>query len=278
MTGYELSKDWFDWAFENPDLNSPTTTALYMWVIEKWNRMSQKPKFGFPASEAMEAIGVKSYNTYKKSLSQLVELGAIVMVQESKNQYTANIIAVLKFNKAHTKALSKHLLKQSEGTSESSSSIDKPRTSNLEPKNNTGGQAPIEPFVKPTELEIETYVLTQNPNGNLVGAKAFATAFWSHYENNGWKVGKNKMKNWKLAIVQWKDTLNKHLFPAGQAPVPAEQRKATPDLPNHMRGIEYSRSGIPNRTFKGNYNEYMDAVGCTPDEVFTIVREYVIQY
>jgi len=135
MTGYELSKDWFDWAFENPDLNSPTTTALYMWVIEKWNRMSQKPKFGFPASEAMEAIGVKSYNTYKKSLSQLVELGAIVMVQESKNQYTANIIAVSKFNKAHTKALSKHLLKQSESTSESSSSIDKPRTSNLEPKN-----------------------------------------------------------------------------------------------------------------------------------------------
>lgn len=45
-----------------------------------------------------------------------------------------------------------------------------------------------------------------------------------------------------------------------------------------MRGIEYSRSGYPNRTFKGNYNEYMDAVGCTPDEEFTIVREYVIQY
>ena len=136
MTGYELSKDWFDWAFENPDLNSPTTTALYMWVIEKWNRMSQKPKFGFPASEAMEAIGVKSYNTYKKSLNDLVELGAITMVQESKNQYTANIIAISKFNKAHTKALSKHLTKQVESTGESSSSIDKLLTNNQEPRTN----------------------------------------------------------------------------------------------------------------------------------------------
>jgi hypothetical protein len=131
MTGYELSKNWFDWAFENPDLNSPTTTALYMWAIEKWNRMSQKPKFGFPASEAMEAIGIKSYNTYKKALSELVELGAIEMIQESKNQYTANIIALLKFDKAHTKALAKHLIKQIESTGESSSSIDKPIT--LEP-------------------------------------------------------------------------------------------------------------------------------------------------
>lgn len=166
MTGYELSKDWFDWAFENPDLNSPTTTALYMWVIEKWNRMSQKPKFGFPASEAMEAIGVKSYNTYKKSLSQLVELGAIVMVQESKNQYTANIIAVSKFNKAHTKALSKHLLKQSESTSESSSSIDKPLTSNLEPETNTP-QPPVatpKPEKEPIKVHpLQTYIKEHCP-------------------------------------------------------------------------------------------------------------------
>lgn len=61
-----------------------------------------------------------------------------------------------------------------------------------------------------------------------------------------------------------------------QAYVPPEQRQVTPDLPNHKRGVEYRRSGIENRTFKGNYNEYLDAKGCTPDETFTIVREYVI--
>jgi hypothetical protein len=45
MTGYELSRNWFNWAFENPDLNTPTHTALYMWFIEKWNRCGQKKNF-----------------------------------------------------------------------------------------------------------------------------------------------------------------------------------------------------------------------------------------
>ncbi|MEE9302192.1 MAG: hypothetical protein V3U84_00255, partial [Thiotrichaceae bacterium] len=27
--------------------------------------------------------------------------------------------------------------------------------------------------------------------------------FMSHYESNGWKVGKNKMKNWQAAVRTW---------------------------------------------------------------------------
>jgi len=141
---------------------------------------------------------------------------------------------------------------------------------------NTGGQAPVKVFVKPSQDEIVNYVIQKNPTGNISGATSFAEVFFSHYENIGWKVGKNKMKDWKLAIVQWKETMNKHLFPNGIAQLPPEQRQVTPDLPNHKRGVEYKRSGIENRTFKGNYNEFLDAKGCTPDETFTIVREYVI--
>jgi hypothetical protein len=275
MTGYELSKDWFDWAFENPDLNSPTTTALYMWVIEKWNRMSQKPKFGFPASEAMEAIGVKSYNTYKKSLSQLVELGAIVMVQESKNQYTANIIAVSKFNKAHTKALSKHLLKQSESTSESSSSIDKPRTSNLEPKNIPpppvgaeidfmGLQDQVQRWLKYKKDKGKTY---RNNDSIQIMIKKLHR-FSQGNPNTATQIIEDAMSNNYDGFFQPKEIITPQ--------IPPEQRQVTPDLPNHKRGVEYRRSGIENRTFKGNYNEFLDAKGCTPDETFTIVREYVI--
>lgn len=61
-----------------------------------------------------------------------------------------------------------------------------------------------------------------------------------------------------------------------QAYVPPEQRQVTPDLPNHKRGVAYERSGTPGKIYKGNYNEFLDAKGCTPDETFTIVREYVI--
>ena len=28
-------------------------------------------------------------------------------------------------------------------------------------------------------------------------------AFFFHYEGNGWMVGKNKMKNWKMALASW---------------------------------------------------------------------------
>jgi len=201
MTGYELSKDWFDWAFENPDLNSPTTTALYMWVIEKWNRMSQKPKFGFPASEAMEAIGVKSYNTYKKSLNDLVELGAITMVQESKNQYTANIIAISKFNKAHTKALAKHLTKQVQSTGESSSSIDKPLTN--EPITNTPQPvvASAPPSKKPLDERKAAFRETLVPHLEKYGKDMLNEFFkyWTEPNRSGTAFRYESEKFWDLS-------------------------------------------------------------------------------
>jgi len=123
MTGYELSRNWFDWAFENPDLNTPTHTATYMWIIDKWNRSGQVKKLVLPSSESMAAIGVKSYNTYIKVLHDLISYGFIEMVQKSKNQYTANIIAISENNKALDKALDKamikHTTKQSESTIQS---------------------------------------------------------------------------------------------------------------------------------------------------------------
>ena len=38
MSGYELSRQWFDFLFENPDLTNVSQTALYMWLIELNNR------------------------------------------------------------------------------------------------------------------------------------------------------------------------------------------------------------------------------------------------
>jgi hypothetical protein len=68
-------------------------------------------------------------------------------------------------------------------------------------------------FQKPIVAEIHNYLLEKYPDGDFDGALRFAEKFWSHYENNGWKVGKNKMKNWRLAISSWSETLQKDLFP-----------------------------------------------------------------
>lgn len=140
MNSYELSRCWFDWCFENPDKISPNHTALYFFCVEHCNRLGWKEKFGLPTTMAKEAIGIRSYNTYINTLNDLVEFGFIKMIEKSKNQYSSNIIALSKFNKALDKALDKafvkHMIKQSESTSESISSIDKQLTINKEPINN----------------------------------------------------------------------------------------------------------------------------------------------
>lgn len=138
MNGYELSRIWFDWCFVNPDKISPNHSALYFFCIEHCNRLGWKDKFGLPTTMAMEAIGIKSYNTYKKTLTELVDFGFIKMVQLSKNQYSANIVALSNFNKAVDKALDKALIKHStkqvKSTRQSNDSIDKQLTINKEPK------------------------------------------------------------------------------------------------------------------------------------------------
>ena len=54
----------------------------------------------------------------------------------------------------------------------------------------------------PTLEEIKKYCLERKN-------KVDAEKFFYHYESNGWMVGKNKMKNWKSAIITWEKTENK---------------------------------------------------------------------
>jgi len=138
MNGYELSRNWFDWSFENPELVNPNHTAIYFYVIDQCNRLGWKDKFGLPSQMAMDALGIKKHETFIRYFNDLVAWGFIGMVQKSKNQYTANIItlksAIPKKGKALDKAILGHRGKQTLGIGESNSSIDKPTTLNLKPK------------------------------------------------------------------------------------------------------------------------------------------------
>lgn len=140
MNGYELSRNWFDWSFENPEKINPNHSALYFFCIEHCNRLGWKEKFGLPTTMAKESIGIKSYNTYIKTFNDLIEWGFIILIQKSTNQYSANIIALSindkAFNKALDKAMIKHELKQSESINKSIDSIDKHITINNKPINN----------------------------------------------------------------------------------------------------------------------------------------------
>lgn len=125
MNSYELSRSWFDFCFENPEKIRPIHTAIYFFAIEHCNRLGWKDKFGFPSQMVMEAIGVKNWRTYSKALIEIVDFGFIDMIEISKNQYSSNIIAIVKNTKATTKALDKALSKHSTKQSQSTVSINK---------------------------------------------------------------------------------------------------------------------------------------------------------
>ena len=61
-------------------------------------------------------------------------------------------------------------------------------------------------FVKPTLSEIEQYCIERKNNVN-------AEQFFDYYESNGWRVGKNSMKDWKAAVRTWeRNEYRKHNY------------------------------------------------------------------
>jgi hypothetical protein len=198
MTGYELSRNWFDWCFENPEKINPNHTALYFFICEHSNRMGGKSKFGLPTTMAKDAIGIRSYNTYINTLNDLVQFGFIELIEKSKNQYSSNIIALSNFNKAHNKALDKaiikHMTKQVESTIQSIDSIDKPITNKQLNKD----------ISKTTLEDCEKLFLDKTAfNWTDSFARKEAEKFYNFYCSKGWKIGKDKMKSLSHAIGGW---------------------------------------------------------------------------
>lgn len=56
--------------------------------------------------------------------------------------------------------------------------------------------SPIKRFVKPTLLELQQYCQEARLNINC-------DAFLDYYEANGWKVGRDSMKDWRAAARNW---------------------------------------------------------------------------
>ena len=67
--------------------------------------------------------------------------------------------------------------------------------------------------IPPTIEEVAAYIAENNYN------EIDATTFWQFYESKGWMIGKNKMKNWHMAINTWRkrrqqENGNQHQFTA----------------------------------------------------------------
>lgn len=150
MDIYNLSRNFWNFSFENPEKIKPNHVAMYFFAIEHCNRLGWKEKFGFPTTMVMDAISIKSYNVFKKTFNDLVDYGFFKLIEKSKNQYSSNIIALSKFNKAQYKALDKaiikHSTKQVESTVQCIDSIDIQDYNNTNNTNLQTNNIPFEDF------------------------------------------------------------------------------------------------------------------------------------
>ena len=137
--------------------------------------------------------------TVNRSLNSLIEKGLIIKSQKEFNniifnEYKANLQNVIGSNKMlwgeqQNVTLARELIN------------DKHEYIHEERNNNISNDILIKKetnsrFVPPTLDEVRAYC---NERNNLVDPEAFI----AFYQSNGWKVGKNPMKNWKSAIITW---------------------------------------------------------------------------
>ena len=80
-------------------------------------------------------------------------------------------------------------------------------------------------FVKPTVEEIKAYCLERN---NQIDAERF----FDYYEANGWKVGRNPMKNWRASVRTWErnNYSNGNAYQPNNSQALVEQVATTPEI------------------------------------------------
>jgi len=239
MTGYELTRNWYNYKFENVGKVKSIHSDLYFYIIDLWNRLGQKENFGLPTSITMELMGIGSYNTYKKALQDLINFGFIKVVQESANQYQSKIIALSNYDKATDKSLDKAHNKATDKSLDES--CDKPTDTIIEQRNKETN----EPLNNETIIIIENeFSQTQKPKSfkqwSLEDFKKEMTKFKPNYTTeilmqfyDYWREltpsGKMRLqleKSWQtdLRIEKW--FKNSHNFASkNQMPNPKEQMK-----------------------------------------------------
>lgn len=107
MNGYTLTRNWFNFKFENQGVLKSVDAELYFYIVDQWNRLGQINVMGLPTDFTMQALEIASYKTYKKALDKLIENNFIIEVSKSKNIHMSRKIALVKNANANTKALDK---------------------------------------------------------------------------------------------------------------------------------------------------------------------------
>lgn len=148
---------------------------------EYWNRNNcltiEEAKLRLRNSELVEKLIAKNYLKTKKN--NLV----ISFLDLERKEITAKRLKLSESGRKGGLSKAKATLKQGSSIKE----VDKDKEIDKEVKGK---------FKRPSVEEINAYCLEENLNLN-------AQSFIDYYDSNGWKVGKNSMKDWKATARRW---------------------------------------------------------------------------
>ena len=171
--------------------------------------------------------------------------------------------------------------KVKEGSEEGKSKVD-PQKSKVNGGDNRGGKAPK--TIRQEDLEREGEKATRFSPPSLdevrdeverLGYAVDPERFIAHYESNGWRVGPNKMKSWKSALVTWhkrqkeEDAKRQSLFPRASQSRPTytnaeyhPERSAPPSTPQDEMAkwlaLDHDNRAVLKRNFPEKYANYPD--------------------
>ena len=171
--------------------------------------------------------------------------------------------------------------KVEEGSEEGSTKVD-PQKSKVNGGDNRGGKAPK--TIRQEDLEREGEKATRFSPPSLdevrdeverLGYAVDPERFIAHYESNGWRVGPNKMKSWKSALVTWhkrqkeEDAKRQSLFPRASQSRPTytnaeyhPERSAPPSTPQDdmakWLALDHDNRAVLKRNFPEKYADYPD--------------------
>lgn len=71
-------------------------------------------------------------------------------------------------------------------------------------KEGSGGVITISNKARPLDVtEVYSYMLSQYPQLPKDVSHRISSKWFDYYSANGWKVGKNQMKDWRAAVRNW---------------------------------------------------------------------------
>lgn len=168
------------------------------WKDRKWRgEMIQRGSFITSLGKLSEELRL-SRKQIMHSLDKLVSTGEITKKGTAWTQ-----ISICNYDSYQDEAQKKGTEMEQKGTTKGTEREQKGIQLNKDNKENKEikKQEREGRFAPPSQDEVID--LFEEKTGNRAWSVNMGEMFWAHYENNGWKIGRSKMKNWKLAVSQW---------------------------------------------------------------------------